>query len=67
MPIGNIVAINIGKFTNKIPAAPAPIIEAHSELGGIGLLGGVYFFFGRVMKNKNSSGPTSSAKYGARF
>ena len=59
--------ISVGKFTSKIPAAPAPIIEAHNEPGGTGSSGGVHPSRGRAMKNKNNQGPTSSAKYGARF
>ena len=60
--MGKIVAIRIGILTSNIPAAPAPMIDAHKEPGGSGSSGGVQPSLGKAMKNKNSPGPTSRAK-----
>ena len=60
--MGNNVAINVGKLTSRIPAAPAPMIEAHNEPGGTGSSGGVQPSLGSAMKKRNNPGPINMAK-----
>ena len=61
------MAISIGRLTSRIPAAPAPIIDAHKEPGGSGSSGGVQPSLGRAIKKRNNPGPISNAKYAPRF